>query len=100
MKNLANILLGVYLLAVGLVSLLNLHFTGSQTILAVVALAAGVLILLAGRGGVSAKLGMILLAIWLIAEGLIKLTGFSFKGIDIVMAILALAAGVLILLKR
>ncbi len=77
-----------------------MHFTGSQTILAVVALAAGVLILLAGRGGVSAKLGTILLAVWLIVTGLLDLTNFHFAGSGIVLAILALAAGVLILLRR
>jgi len=100
MKNLANILLGVYLIAVGLISVLNLHFTGSEAILAVIAIAAGVLILLAGRGGPSARLGTILLAVWLIAEGLLAVTGFKFTGVNVVMAILAIAAGVLILLRR
>ncbi len=46
------------------------------------------------------NLGMILLAIWLILTGLIDLLKFSFTGLDIIMAILALAAGVLILMRR
>ncbi len=46
------------------------------------------------------NLGMILLAIWLILTGLIALLKFSFTGLDIIMAILALAAGVLILMRR
>lgn len=46
------------------------------------------------------KLGMLLLSIWLIASGLIAIFDLSFTGLSIVMAILAIAAGVLILLER
>lgn len=46
------------------------------------------------------ELGMILLAIWLILTGLIALLGLSFSGLGVIMAILAIAAGVLILLDR
>jgi len=43
---------------------------------------------------------MLLLAIWLILTGLIELFKFSFSGLPMIMAILALAAGILILLRR
>lgn len=46
------------------------------------------------------ELAMILLAIWLILTGLIELLHFSFTGLPIIMAILAIAAGVLILFRR
>ena len=46
------------------------------------------------------NLGMLLLAIWLILTGLIPLLSFSFSGLHTVMAILAMAAGVLILVGR
>ncbi len=46
------------------------------------------------------SLGMLLLAIWLIVTGLIALLHLSFSGLPIIMAILAIAAGVLILLDR
>jgi hypothetical protein len=46
------------------------------------------------------NLGMLLLAIWLILTGLTALLGFSFQGLPMIMAILALAAGVLVLLGR
>ena len=49
---------------------------------------------------VTRNLGMLLLAIWLILTGLIALLSFSFSGLPIIMAILAIAAGVLILLER
>jgi len=46
------------------------------------------------------KLGWLLLGIWLVLTGLISLLGLSFSGLSQIMAILALAAGVLILVER
>jgi FtsH-binding integral membrane protein len=45
-------------------------------------------------------LGLILLSIWLIATGLIVLFRFSFVGEATVMAILAIAAGVVLLIEK
>ena len=49
---------------------------------------------------VTKNLGMLLLSIWLIISGLITLVGLSFQGLAIIMGVLAIAAGVLILLGR
>lgn len=46
------------------------------------------------------NLGMLLLGIWLILSGLIPLLNLGFSGLGTIMAILAIAAGVLILLGR
>jgi hypothetical protein len=46
------------------------------------------------------NVGMLLLAIWLILGGLTPLLNLSFSGLGTVMAILAIAAGVLILIGR
>jgi hypothetical protein len=46
------------------------------------------------------NLGMILLSIYLILTGLITLVSFSFQGLGIIMGVLAIAAGVLIVLGR
>jgi hypothetical protein len=46
------------------------------------------------------SLGVILLAIWLILEGLISLFGLSFAGLGVIMGLLALAAGILLLVFR
>ena len=46
------------------------------------------------------NLGMFLLGVWLIVNGLIGLLGLSFQGLGMLMAILALAAGILILMGR
>jgi hypothetical protein len=46
------------------------------------------------------NLGMLLLAVWLILTGLIGLLSFTFAGLPLIMALLAIVAGVLILLQR
>jgi hypothetical protein len=46
------------------------------------------------------NLGMLLLAAWLVMTGLIPLLNLSFSGLGTVMAILAIAAGVLIVVGR
>jgi len=49
---------------------------------------------------VTRNIGMLLLAIWLILTGLIPLLNFSFSGLGTVMAVLAIAAGVFIIIGR
>jgi len=46
------------------------------------------------------QLGLMLLGLWLVGHGLIQLIHFSFSGLGTVMAILAIAAGVLLILGR
>ena len=46
------------------------------------------------------SLGMLLLGIWLILTGLIPLLKLNFSGFPAIMEVLAIAAGVLILLGR
>lgn len=47
---------------------------------------------------VTKALGMLLLAIWLIMNGLIPVLNLHFDGLSVIMQGLAIAAGVLILL--
>ena len=46
------------------------------------------------------NLGMLLLGIWLIVTGLIPLLNLSLAGLGTLMAVLAIAAGALILVGR
>ena len=46
------------------------------------------------------NIGMLLLAVWLVMTGLIPVLNLSFSGLGTVMAILAIAAGVLIVVGR
>jgi hypothetical protein len=46
------------------------------------------------------RLGILLLGIWLIATGLISIIHFSFTGLELVMAGLAIVAGLLLIIGR
>jgi hypothetical protein len=106
--NLGMILLAIWLILTGLLPLLRISIPGIETLLAILAIAAGILILLGPSrlaGGfksmkVTRSWGMILLGIWLILVGLLPLLGLSIPAGATILAILAVAAGVLILLGR
>ena len=49
---------------------------------------------------VTRNIGMLLMAAWLILTGLIPLLSISFSGLGTVMAVLAIAAGILIVIGR
>ena len=49
---------------------------------------------------VTRSIGMLLLAVWLILTGLIPLVNLSVSGLSTGMALLAIAAGILILVGR
>ena len=46
------------------------------------------------------NIGMLLLALWLVLTGLIAIIDLSFSGLSTIMAVLAIAAGVLIVLGK
>ena len=49
---------------------------------------------------ITRNIGFLLLAIWLILYGLIALLSLSFAGLGLIMGLLAIAAGIFILLQR
>ncbi len=49
---------------------------------------------------ITRRLGILLLSIWLILMGLTELVKLNITGLGTILAILALAAGVLLLLER
>jgi hypothetical protein len=97
---LGRILLGLYLVAVGLMALAGSASSGLGALAAVLAIAAGILLLWPGWRFIRKTPGWFLLALYLIVVGLMSLVGLSFSGIGVIVAVLAIAAGVLLLLGR
>jgi hypothetical protein len=98
MKTAANILLGIWLVLKGLVALGGFRFAGSGVVLAVLGIIAGILFLLADRGEkLLPRLGFLLLGLWLLVSGLLPLFRWNFSGSGVLLAVLAIAAGVTIL---
>lgn len=52
------------------------------------------------RRNVPPNLGLKLLAVWLIISGLTALVNLHFAGLPVIMAVLAIVAGVLIVMER
>lgn len=94
------ILLAIWLILSGLLPLLSLNIPSGDVILAILAIAAGVLILLPIRATLSKNLSLLLLSIWLILTGLLPLLNITFPASATILAILAVAAGVLLLIRR
>jgi len=46
------------------------------------------------------RIGLIALGVWLILQGLPKFINFSFSGLDTVMAVLAIVAGILVMIDK
>src|SRR3990170_3097843 len=96
--SLSRILLALFLIGIGLMSILGI--SGLEVIVGLLALAAGILLLLPRWRFFGAALGWLLVAVYLIVIGLIFVIGLSFSGIIVILAVLTLAAGVLILIGR
>lgn len=98
-KKLGMLLLGILLIALGVLSIVSMRVSGLDLILNIFAIITGIVIIIAlGRVSGALEIGMLLLGIWLVIWGLFPLIGVSFSGLGVLLAILAIAAGVLILI--
>ncbi len=96
-KDFGVIVLGIWLILTGLIATLGLTLPGLGTVMGVLALAAGVGLLVGEGRGITKAIGIILLALWLIFTGLHSLLPLTFNGLEVVTAVLALAAGIILL---
>jgi len=96
-KKLTVVVLGAFLILSGLAGLIA-GIGNLGLVIAILATAAGVLILMYATG-VSFRVGWTVAAVYLIAKGLISILGLSFSGMGMVMGILALAVGGLLLIR-
>lgn len=101
MQNLAMVLLAAWLILAGLESLLNIRLPYLDLVLPLLAVAAGVLLLVGGR---RVKLGgraaITLLAVYLVVSGALSLLAIQIPAAGLLAGVLAIASGVLLLLKR
>jgi hypothetical protein len=112
MRNLGILLLAIWLILTGIIPLLGLNFPQSGLLLAILAIAAGVFLLVEARGGwvrgrggnrrdwYAGNLGFLLLGIYLILVGILPFLRITAPGLNMILAVLAIAAGLLLLLRR
>jgi len=97
MKKISMIVFGAFLILSGLVGLIS-GLANLGLVIGILSLASGILILVF-TPGISYRTGWFLAAAYLIIDGLARIIGFSFTGMDIVVAILALVAGIMLLVR-
>ncbi len=101
MKKLATILLGAWLILKGLVTLADVSFQGSASVLAIMALVAGALLIIADWSETfSTHIADFVLGIWLILAGIVPLFNVHFRGSHAVLEVVGLLAGVLIIVRK
>lgn len=91
------VLAAIYLILLGLTGIVSFNFNGLGTIMAVLALAAGI-ILLVKWAGFRHHIGFLLFIVWLILVGLTGLVSLS--GMGVVIAVVAIASGILMILNE
>jgi len=96
-ENLAILFLSIWLILFGLLSLTGIKIP--MSIIYVLGIITGIL-LLVSKAKLSGNLGRFLLGIWLIVTGLFPFLALDIPYYQIIMNILAICAGVFILLKR
>ena len=92
-------LLGVWLILTGLISLLPIYIPIVVDVLPLVALIAGILLLITSAS-LPRSFGVFLLALWLILKGLMPYLLVRVPNPGILTDILAVVAGVLILVRK
>lgn len=101
MRNLALVLLALWLIAYGLLPFLKVPIRSFDVILNVLAIAAGILLLINRESlRLPRNIGVILLSLWLILMGALPLLNIRLPSGEIILALLAVAAGIFLLLKR
>ncbi|MDX2061474.1 MAG: hypothetical protein SFY70_00270 [Bacteroidia bacterium] len=99
-RYLGMVLAGVYFILLGLVFFLGLSSPSLGLVLSVLALASGVLLFIGAPKAFSHILGYKLFGAYLIVVAAIGLLHLSFNGLNLVVAVLAIGAGVLLLIRR
>jgi phosphatidylserine synthase len=97
---LGTFLLAIWLILTSLVPLLNLNIPTGDMILALIGIVAGVLMILEIREQPTKNIGRLLVSIYLILVGIFALLSVTFPAKEIVLAVVALVAGVILLLGR
>jgi hypothetical protein len=100
MGSVAMIVLGIWLVFSGLAKVTSIGVLGNSQFLAIMAIIAGLLILttlwpFANIHGI----GMVLLSVWLIAQGAVQIFHLSFPASATILALIGIVSGVLMLFR-
>lgn len=99
MKNLGLLILAVWLITQGVLDLTKLHFPYDKLILSIVALVAGLVLLIYVIKTKLSDVGLLLLGVWLVLRSSLYLFHLSFPYSDMTIAIIGVVSGGLLLIR-
>ena len=100
MKNLGLFIMALWLIVQGILSLTKLHFPYEKLLMPAVALTAGIVILLQVIKTKIGDIGLLLLSLWLILRSSLFLFHYTFPYSDMTLAILAIVAGIFLIIRK
>lgn len=100
MKQIAFILLGLWLIADATLGLGKWQVAYAKPVLAVIALCSGCLLLVSVIRARFSEIGLLLLSIWLIINSVINLFHVTFQYAELSMAVLAIVSGLFLLMRK
>ena len=93
-----RILLGVFLILLGVLPQFNIPVLALVIVLGVLSFASGVILFLElPRNRYIGNLGVVLLSSWLVIQGIFIIFDLNFLAANIILAVLAIASGILLL---
>lgn len=100
MRDIALFILAVWMIAQGVLALTAFHFPYEKQLLPLLALTAGIVLLMYVIKTKIANLGLLLLSLWLILRSSLYLFHYSFPYSDMVVAILGVVSGVVLMIRK
>ena len=97
-RNLGLVLLGLWLILIGLTRLLAIVMSTGGLLLGLLAIAAGGVLLWSGGGARPRSFGFMLLGAWLVLNGLVQITPLRVPGVSVILGLLAISAGIVMLM--
>lgn len=98
LNSIGNLLLGVWLILTGVIGLFSFSFRGINLVMIFISLAVAVMLVLPHQDNRPLiSMGMLMLVVVLMTRGLLALLNTSFPGANVVLSVIATAAGFLLL---
>lgn len=101
LENIGLLVFAIWLIIWALMRLIQLDFSGSQETMLILTATAGILVFISSllKGGTE-RIGRVFTGVWLMVFGLFPLIRITFNCHEEILAVLAIVAGVLVLIEK
>ncbi len=100
MKSIGLLILGLWLILHSAADLFHISFPGKRVVFSLIALIAGIILLIEAMRMRLSDVGLTLLGLWLIIKGSMVAVPYDFPHSTLILAALAILTGVLLTIRR